>query len=99
MKYLIIASDYTGSCIRDEFEGEIKLEDLEIPFELMQEISIWNSAYQKIIPLNEVERKKQVNVINSLDSQGLSIANRLTHLIPGGAKIKYFSEGQLKYMQ
>jgi hypothetical protein len=98
MKYLILAPDYTGSCIQDEFEGEVPLEELLIPKEIADELTIWHIAYREIIPLAEKERDRRLNQIEKLDAQGLKLAKKLEELIPGGAKIKYFSEGKLQYL-
>jgi hypothetical protein len=38
MKYIVLMPDYTGSCIRDEFEGEIAVESLNLPKETFNEM-------------------------------------------------------------
>ena len=38
MKYLVLAPDYTSSCIRDEFNGSIELSKLNLPVGLESEI-------------------------------------------------------------
>ena len=99
MKYIVLMPDYTGSCIRDEFEGEIAMESLNLPKKTFNEITIWHNAYRKIIPLSKEEREQKIEEIEKLDAQGLEFAKSLKTLIPGGAKVKYFSEGKLKYLQ
>ena len=99
MKYIVLMPDYTGSCIRDEFEGEIAMESLGLPKEIFNEITVWHNAYRKIIPLSEEEREQRIEEIEKLDAQGLELAKNLKTLVPGGAKVKYFSEGKLKYLQ
>ncbi len=98
MKYLIVIPDYTGSCIQDEFEGEISLDDLDLPKNLIQELNTWHKSYREIIPLNQKERIKKNKEIEKLDLQGLELVKKINDSIPGGAKIKYFSEGKLKYL-
>ena len=98
MRYIVLMPDYTGSCVRDEFGEEIKLESLNLPKNILDEINIWHEAYRKIIPLTMEERTQKIDDIEKLDVQGLKIANSLKKLIPGGAKVKYFSEGKLKYI-
>ncbi|MFW9873667.1 MAG: hypothetical protein ACFFG0_11220 [Candidatus Thorarchaeota archaeon] len=98
MRYIILMPDYTGSCIRDEFGEEIKLESLNLPKRILDEINIWHDAYRKIIPLSMEERTKKINEIEKLDVQGLKIAKSLKKLIHGESKVKYFSEGKLKYI-
>lgn len=99
MKYIILIPDYTGYCIRDEFEGEISLEKLNLPKSLFNKIVTWHNAYREIIPLSEEERKSKKEEIQNLDAQGLEFARSLKSLIPGGAKVKYFSEGRLRYLR
>lgn len=99
MKYIVIIPDYMGSCIRDEFEGEIAVESLELPDDIINEINAWHNNYRKIIPLSTKERGQRKEEIEKLDAQGLELAKCLETLIPGGAKVKYFSEGKLKYMR
>ena len=60
MKYLIIMPDYTGSGIRDEFEGEISLNDLDLPIDFINEFTSWHNEYREIIPLDNEERKKKM---------------------------------------
>ena len=98
MRYIVLMPDYIGSCIRDEFGEEIKLESLNLPKNILDEINIWHDAYRQIIPLTMKERIQKIDDIEKLDVQGLKIANNLKKLIPGGAKVKYFSEGKLKYI-
>jgi hypothetical protein len=98
MKYIVLMPDYTGSCIRDEFEGEIAIESLGLPKEILNKITVWHNAYRKIIPLSKEEREQRIEEIEKLDAQGLELAKSLKTLVPGGAKVKYFSEGKLKYL-
>lgn len=84
--------DYTGSCIRDDFEGQIDLNDLKLSNDFLVKLNTWHEAYKKIIPLNENERKKRNHEIEKLDEEGLRLRDELKLLILGGAKIKYFSE-------
>ena len=98
MRYLVIMPDYTGSCVREEFGEEVELEDLGLPRNVVDEIVIWHNSYREIIPLDEKEKKQRIDQIETLDTQGLKIAKQLKTLVPGGAKVKYFSEGKLKYL-
>jgi hypothetical protein len=100
MRYLTIAADYTQSCLRDDFEGPIRPEALNLPKELCAELCSWNNAYRKIIHLDDEERSKKdiVDLITRLDQQGLVLAERVKQSVEGGAKIRYFSEGKLCYL-
>ena len=98
MRYLTLVPDYTGSCIQDDFEVNVSLEKLNLPKNFINQLTIWHNLYRAIIPLSENERKVRINEIEELDKQGLQLAKTLKKLIPGGAKIKYFSEGKLVYL-
>jgi len=97
MKYLTIAPSYTQSCIRDDFNGPIELESLSLPKDFIEEINSWHLQYRMIIPLNEHQRKEQMKTIEILDKQGLKIAEKIKILL--NAKVRYFSEGKLKYLE
>lgn len=98
MKYLTLTVDYTDSCIHDDAGSEIKLDDLGLPKDFIDELTVWHAAYLEIIPLNDGQRLSKMDKIEELDQTGLYLARRLMDLVPGGAKVKYFSEGKLKYL-
>lgn len=98
MRYLIIAPDYVETCIKDEFNGYIDYEELGIPQDFIEEINSWHLSYRQIIPLSMEERTKKTEDIERLDTQGLSIARKLMKKINEPIKVKYFSEGKLKYI-
>lgn len=98
MKYLTIIPNYTGSCLQDHFEGQIELEELKLPQEFIDRLSSWHDTYRKIIPLNNDDRAKRIKEIEQLDDEGLDLARKLRILVQGGAKVKYYSEGKLKYL-
>lgn len=58
MRYVILIVEYIGSCIRDEFEGEIAIESLGLSEETLEELIVWQNDYRKIIPLSTKEREK-----------------------------------------
>lgn len=63
---------------------------------LREEIMRWNAEYQMIIPLDSHARVSMSGVIEDLDTRGLDLAARVeAELAP--AKVKYYSEGLLKY--
>ncbi|HFD32745.1 MAG TPA: hypothetical protein ENJ28_08595 [Gammaproteobacteria bacterium] len=98
MRYLTVIPDYTGSCIKDDYAGLIEIDELQLPKDYIDEINSWHAAYRKIIPLCDEQRELQVAEINRLDEQGLKLSKKLSKLVPGGAKVKYFSEGLMKYL-
>ena len=98
MRYLTIIPDYTKFCIQDDFNEQIKIEELHLPENYIKEVTSWHARYRSIIPLDDNERQKQKLEIERLDKQGLELSKKLQQLVPGGAKVKYFSEGLLKYL-
>jgi hypothetical protein len=98
MRYLTVMPDYTQSCIKDDFDGYLELGELGIPQDFIDEVTEWHSVYREIIPLDDASRKSVMEQIDELDKQGLEIAKRLQTIIPGEAKVKYFSEGKLEYL-
>lgn len=98
MKYLTLIPDYTGSCIQEDNVGSITLESLSIPTQLVKEINEWHQEYRKIIPLSDHDRSLRMEDIEKLDSYGLLLADKLRKMVPGGAKVRYYSEGKYKYL-
>lgn len=98
MRYLTIMPDYTQSCIKDDYKGRVEIEELNLPQEFVAELNNWHSNYREIIPLDDDQRQVIMNRIDQLDEWGLKLAHQLVTLVPGGAKVKYFSEGKLKYL-
>jgi hypothetical protein len=98
MRYLTVAPDYTGSCVVDDYNGILDYSDLGVNEYFITELKAWNARYRKIIPLDESERKKLMDEIKKLDEQGIAFSKRLAESVPGGAKVKYFSEGTFSYL-
>jgi hypothetical protein len=97
MRYLILSPDYSQSCFQN-LEGDyVDTEELNISKDLIKEINLWHEKYRKIIPLSIDERRKKKDEINILDNYGLNIIKNINkknkHI-----KIRYFSEGFLKYI-
>jgi len=99
MRYLTVAAKYTGSCITDDFHGQVNCRELHVDEELCKELNAWNTAYKVIIPLDMSDREKRFEEINKLDEWGLHLAKKLASVVQGGAKVKYFSEGKLKFLE
>lgn len=98
MKYLTVMSDYTGSCLYDDFIGQIEFDELGLPQEYISMLYSWNESYRRIIPLSENERFELNEEIEQLDREGIELARKLIYLVPGGAKVKYYSEVKLKHL-
>jgi len=98
VRYLTIAAEYIGSCLKDEIQQQVKCHELTQEDLLCQELEAWNTDYKVIIVLDMEERDKRKNEINILDNRGVLLAKKLSTSIKGGAKVNYFSEGLLKYL-
>ena len=98
MRYLTWAADYTGSCISDDFEGQINYSKLQLDDGFCKQLDQWTAAYKIYIPMEMEERKKYLGEIEGLDIKGIQLAGELAIQVKGGAKVKYYSEGKLKYL-
>ena len=99
MRYLTVAAEYIGSCIKDDSQGQIDCHELLLDEDLCKELEEWNADYKVIIPLDMDEREQRYDEIKILDERGIRLAKKLTEAIKGGAKVKYYSEGKLKYLE
>lgn len=99
MRYLTVMPDYTSSCIKDDFGGQIDVDELDfLPQEYVSRLNNWHTMYRAIIPLSSYERAAVKEKIDKLDEEGLALSKELRDLVPGGAKVKYYSEGHLKLL-
>lgn len=100
MRYLTIAADYTQSSVRDDFDGPIEPETLDLPKALCDELREWNDQYRKVIPLGQEARNRATiaELISRLDEQGQGLAERLAAALKPQAKVRYYSEGHLRYL-
>ena len=98
MRYLTIASEYTGSCIKDDNLGQIDCLELVHDRGLCKELDEWSFDYRAIIPLDIKERDQCRDEINALDERGILLAKKLVRAVQGRAKVKYYSEGKLEYL-
>lgn len=99
MRYLTIAADYSVSCLKDDFTGPLEPDDLKLPAALAAALSRWNERYKSIIPLDMDQRTKPdtAELIDRLDQEGQELANQVREAV-GEAKVRYYSEGHLKYL-
>ena len=96
MKYLTLAADYTVLDLKDQYTGKDIMSFL--PAGLSFKIQQWNKKYKKIIPLSTEERRQYENEINDLDMEGIAICEDIKKNLSEKIKIRYFSEGKLKYL-
>ena len=94
MKYLTIMPDYTGSCLWDNFAGNIALNSLQLSDDFINRLNAWHSAYKTIIPLDEAQRKAMFLEIDRLDQEGLLLTQELKRCLAEVVKIRYYSEGR-----
>jgi len=85
--YLTLIPEYTGSCIHDDSGNQIEIQDLKLPKSLLDELTLWQAAYREIIPLSDEERLIITDRIEQLDNIGLSLAQKLQDLVPGGVRV------------
>lgn len=97
MKYLILTADY-ASFLRDEFDEDFDYLDLNLSPDLIERLEEWHDDYLPIIQLDSGERLRISNEIIKLDERGIGLAKEIK-LQLGEAKVKYFSEGLLKYIE
>ena len=95
MKNFEFAADYLRPMLKSNADDELEFEDFEIDQALKNEIIDWNEKYQHIIPLDQAKRAYFLNDIEQLDNTGLQLAKKLEIVLDG--KVRYFSEGHLKY--
>ncbi len=76
---------------------DIDLDDLRFPCNIVTQLNQWNDQYKSIMSLSEEERAKRMDVINALDKEGLELSEKLRVLLD--ARVRYFSEGLLKYIE
>jgi hypothetical protein len=96
MKYLVLTADCT-SFLRDEFNNEFDYLNLNLPIALIEKLRVWYEDYLPIIQLDNEERLKMNTEIIGLDERGLELAKEIRGQL-GDVKVKYFSEGLLRYI-
>lgn len=97
MKYLILTADHT-SFLRDEFDNDFDYLNLNLPADLIEKLREWHEDYLPITQLGNDERSRMNAKIIKLDEQGIKLAKEIKFQL-GEAKVKYFSEGLLRYIQ
>lgn len=99
MRYLTLAADYTQPAVRDDYVGPVVPEEVGLSDELGDRIRDWNARYREIIPLDEKQRavNPAAELIEALDQEGLALVKDITAALPEW-KVRYFSEGHLRYI-
>lgn len=100
MRYLVFAAEYTQSALRDEHVGHVVPEEVGLSWELGVRIRDWNERYRRVIPLGPEKRREPetAELIASLDDEGLALAAEIADALED-TKVRYYSEGHLRYVQ
>ncbi len=93
-RYIIIDGVLNSTGIRDEFEGYIKPQELNLPNEFIIALKNWLTKYEKTYYLTEGEIVP--NMINELDNEGINLAKELKNYLGDEYKIKYHSDALQK---
>ncbi|MEU1883356.1 hypothetical protein ABZ470_39135 [Streptosporangium sp. NPDC020072] len=98
MRYLVLSADYLDFSIRDVADGEIDRDG--IPAELQDQLRDWNSDYQSIVALGDVDRSEAAvaEQIANLDQRGKVLAGALASILLNVGEVRYYSEGKLTYI-
>jgi hypothetical protein len=99
MRYLTLMADYTQSGLRDDHVGAVVPEEVGLSGDLGDRIRAWNERYRAVIPLDEMARteRQAAELIEELDRLGLSLVEEIAEYPE--IKVRYFSEGHLRYVQ
>lgn len=99
MRYLVLAAEYTQSALRDENVGHVVPEEVGLSWELGGRIRDWNERYRRVIPLDPEKRTESetAELIATLDAEGLALTAEIADAL-GDAKVRYYSEGHLRYV-
>ena len=98
MKYLVLSADWNTFCLKDEFSDVFSVTDIGLSKKLMRELNQWNNDYQEIIPMGPSERRQSWDKILCLDQKGILLKSAIESGASTNCKVKYYSEGQLKYV-
>jgi hypothetical protein len=100
MTYLTLSADYLEFSLRDEGANPVLPSELGLPDELVAELNDWNSRYQIIIPVDMTERQtdEMSSLIRELDESGRQLADHIARVAPVRSKVRYYSEGWLRYL-
>lgn len=99
MRYLTLIADYTQSPLRDDFVGTVIPEEVGLPWELGERIRDWNRRYRAVIPVEVGERAcgPVSELIDKLDEEGLRLSAEIAAALDE-VKVRYYSEGRLRYV-
>ena len=97
MRYLTLKTDF-NNFLKDDFNSDFTFDELEIPNSLLNEIILWYEEYRPYILMDSNERRLKYAEIDKLDLKGKKLASAISKSIKEDVKIRYYSEGRLKYV-
>ena len=99
MRYFTLAADYSHSGLSDDHAGPIFPEEAGLPHELSVRIREWNTRYRQVMAIGIEQRMAGAisSLIETLDEEGLAFAATISRENPD-CKVRYFSEGHLRYL-
>jgi hypothetical protein len=99
MKYLTLAADYSQSPLRDDYAGPLDPTAAGLRADLSVRLNDWNDRYRAIIPLSIEERSLGciAELITQLDEEGSALSEEIRAAF-SEAKVRYYSEGLLRYL-
>jgi hypothetical protein len=97
MRYAVLSADCGEPSLRDDSGRDAQDVWRALSQSLRDDIAEWHEAYQVVIPMDMVQRTEKAALIQELDRRGLELADSTTgELHP--AKVRYYSEGRLRYL-
>jgi len=99
MQYLTLIADYTQSPLRDDSVGTVVPEEIGLPWDLGDRLRDWNARYRAVIPVEVADRAygPVSELIDELDEEGQRLAAEVASTL-NEAKVRYYSEGRLRYV-
>lgn len=98
MRYLTISADYRSSGIKDQ-DSELHRGDIEVPDLLWEMLQKWVADYSSIVMMDLQERANASSEISQLDLRGLQLVEDFRNALGPDVKIRYYSEGLLRYLK
>jgi hypothetical protein len=97
MRYLTLSADHQQFSLVDD-ASMVQVEQLRLPGDLVADLVAWNRRYQRVLTATVGERGEEplASVIDELDRTGVALAERIAAASDDQAKVRYYSEGQLR---
>jgi hypothetical protein len=96
VRYLVLSADYLEPRLRDDSRDDDANSWRVLSLELQADLARWNRDYQVVVPMDLAQRTQAADLIQELDTRGLQLARRIS-LEVGPSKVRYYSEGLMRY--